>query len=301
MATETEIKLELPAAGLAKIAKSPRLRKFQAAPRHTDEIVSVYYDTRSCKLRKRGITLRLRQQGDRRLQTVKTDGDAFVERREWECEIDGDKPDFKAARHTALEPLLDKKLRHGLAPLFETRVRRTVVPLRRGKNEIELALDRGQLRSGRKAAPISEAELELKKGDPADLVEVAHALADVAPVRLGGLSKAQRGYRLVEGEQDQPVKSAPIALSAEMGAAEGFQAIALACLRQVAANQTAVLAADAEGVHQMRIGLRRLRTALALFGDLVDRDAQTEKMKHELKWITNELGPARELDVYKRK
>jgi len=52
----------------------------------------------------------------------------------------------------------------------------------------------------------------------------------------------------------------------------------------------------AEGVHQMRVGLRRLRAAISLFGDIVTgRD--TEVLKDELKWLTEELGPARDLDV----
>jgi CHAD domain-containing protein len=58
-----------------------------------------------------------------------------------------------------------------------------------------------------------------------------------------------------------------------------------------------VSARDPEGVHQMRVGLRRLRAAISIFSDLID-DAQTAAVKAELKWLTNELGPARDIDVY---
>ena len=54
---------------------------------------------------------------------------------------------------------------------------------------------------------------------------------------------------------------------------------------------------DPEGVHQMRVGLRRLRAAISLFSKAL-ATAKTEKIKTELRWLTNELAPARELDVF---
>jgi CHAD domain-containing protein len=56
-------------------------------------------------------------------------------------------------------------------------------------------------------------------------------------------------------------------------------------------------AGDPEGLHQMRVGLRRLRVAISLFSDML-RDPQTEEIVSKLKWISGELGSARELDVF---
>jgi CHAD domain-containing protein len=67
-------------------------------------------------------------------------------------------------------------------------------------------------------------------------------------------------------------------------------------LRQIVANATAVCVGDAEALHQMRIGIRRLRAAIAIFGDMLGAD-DVEKIKTELRWIMRELGPARDLDV----
>jgi CHAD domain-containing protein len=47
----------------------------------------------------------------------------------------------------------------------------------------------------------------------------------------------------------------------------------------------------------MRVGLRRLRAAMAVFSDLLD-DEESARIKAELKWLTAELSPARDLDVY---
>jgi CHAD domain-containing protein len=82
-----------------------------------------------------------------------------------------------------------------------------------------------------------------------------------------------------------------------MSTGEAFHAIALGCLHHIAANEPAVREHDGEGVHQMRVGLRRLRAAMAVFSDLLD-DEESARIKGELKWLTAELSPARDLDVY---
>jgi triphosphatase len=72
-------------------------------------------------------------------------------------------------------------------------------------------------------------------------------------------------------------------------------------LRHITANETAVQRSDSEGVHQMRVGLRRLRAAISLFSKLFG-DKQTERIKSELHWLRRgELSPARDLDVYERR
>ena len=88
-----------------------------------------------------------------------------------------------------------------------------------------------------------------------------------------------------------------IEIAPDLPAKAAFQSIASACLQQIVASKPAILRGDPEGVHRMRVGLRRLRTALALFADLAV-DARTPAVKRELKWLTGELGPAREFEVF---
>jgi inorganic triphosphatase YgiF len=168
------------------------------------DLVSVYFDTAKHKLRKHGMSLRVRHIGEKRVQTVKADRQSaagLFQRHEWEAPIASDTPDLRAARHTALDRLDGKKLAHTLKPVFETRVHRTVLPLRRNGSRIELTLDQGQIRLGRKSAPINEVELELKRGHAADLFAVARgramrslrrATAPWCSTRSGG-SRAGRG------------------------------------------------------------------------------------------------------------
>jgi triphosphatase len=265
----------------------------------TEELVSVYFDTAKLKLRKHGISLRVRHVGDRHVQTIKqdrTDDGAALSRDEWECEVDDGTPDFDAARGTALEPLLTKKARRALKPMFETRVRRTVYPITLGGTEIELSLDKGRVESGHKSSGFCEAELELIKGDGTRLFGLARQLAGRAPLQLSFKSKAERGYALVAGEPEGPVKSLPAILAPEFDTKSAFKAIARTCLHQLIANVPALRHEHPEGLHQARVALRRLRAAISLFSELL-KGGQTERVKGELKWLTGEFGPARELDV----
>jgi inorganic triphosphatase YgiF len=293
---ELEIKLELAPASLPRLKQIPLIRALEARPRPRTE-VSVYFDTRKHKLHKKGVLLRVRRIGNRHIQTIKADGNAgLFERDEWETEITGEAPDLSLAGGTALAPLVNGKLRRQLKPLFETRVRRTVYPLADDRRAIALTIDRGSIETGARSAPLCEIELELERGNMADVFAVARELMHALPAQLAFKSKSERGYELIDDEQGAPVKAAPVDLAAGTSTRDGFKAIGGACLKQIIGNEPALNRGDPEGVHQMRVGLRRLRAAMSLFADLL-RDPQTAAIKAELKWLAGELAPARELDV----
>ena len=176
-------------------------------------------------------------------------------------------------------------------------MRRTAYPIQSGDSEIELTIDKGKVEAGRHSSPLCEVELELKRGESAELFKLARMLAEEVPVQLAVKSKAEHGYALIAGGAPEAVKAAPVALTPAYSRQAAFQAIARACLHQLVANRPAMQSGDPEGLHQMRVALRRLRAAISLFADMLV-DPQTEEMKTQLKWITQELGPARELDVF---
>ncbi len=293
---EIEIKLELTPANLPELKKIPLLRTVKPAPKAATQ-VSVYFDTNKQKLRKKGLMLRVRREGRQCTQTIKatTNGGNF-ERDEWEAEIAGTELDLDRAKGTVLEPLLTKKLRRGLKPVFETRVRRTVYPLVDDGHAIALTIDQGTIETGKHSLPLCEIELELKRGNAAELFELARELTQALPARLAVKSKSERGYEVIDRQQGLPVKAAAIALHAGMSARQAFKTIGLTCLKHAINNEPALIRGDPEGVHQMRVGLRRLRAAMSLFAALL-HDPQTAAIKSELKWLAGELGPARELEV----
>jgi triphosphatase len=297
---ELELKLEVPIHSLHRLSRSSLLQAARKRPSKPATLVSVYFDTDKLRLRNKGVSLRVRRVGRRHVQTIKQetgDSGALFARNEWEHDIGGNQPDLDAAQDTALGPLLNKKLRRGLKPVFETRVRRTIYPISQDGSEIELTIDRGKVQAGGQSSPLSEVELELKRGESAELFRLAQGLAEQVPVQLAVKSKAERGYALVTAEKPQPIKAAPVALAPDSSQQAAFQAIAHACLHQLVGNLPAMQGGDPEGLHQMRVALRRLRAAISLFAVML-ADPQTQQMKAEFKWLTGELGPARELDVF---
>jgi triphosphatase len=297
---EIELKLEVPEHALARLIRSPLLRAIQNGTRRPTSLVSVYYDTDSQKLRKHELTLRVRRAGRRYVQTIKREsgaGSALMDRCEWEHDIVGDKPNLALAKGTGLESIFSKKLQAKLKPLFETRVRRKVYPIQTGGSEIELTIDRGVIACGRQSLPISEVELELKHGDKAQLFNVARTLATQVPIQLAVISKPERGYTLITGNKPSAVGAAPVSIPLDASCQTAFQTISRACLHQIIGNQTLTRNGDPEGLHQTRIGLRRLRAAISVFSSML-LDPQSAIVKGELKWITRELGPAREFDVF---
>jgi len=299
MPTEVELKLAVSPGALREAARLPWLRHLASGPAKRNKIVSVYFDTGKCKLRDSGITLRIRRIGRKRIQSIKATGDAGAGRNEWETEIAADKPDLKQIKTTALARLATGKLKRSLRPVFETDVRRIVMPLRMRNSELELAFDRGRITTGSRSVAISELELELKSGKRSDLARLAQRLAHSIPVAYGARAKAERGYALSAGKQKEPVRAGPVTLGDAASTGEAFMAIGLSCLHHLAANEDAVRHGDPEGVHQMRVGLRRLRAAVSIFKDVV-QSADTEAIKSELRWLTEQLGPARDFDVLVR-
>ena len=81
------------------------------------------------------------------------------------------------------------------------------------------------------------------------------------PLRLEVKTKAERGYALLRDGALGPERTMEIDIDPAMSSAEAFRATALSCLRQIVANEPATCAGQAEALHQMRIGLRRLRAA----------------------------------------
>lgn len=296
MGIETELKFQVPAARLGAIVRG-RLAGGRMGERSRSDLLSTYFDTGKCKLKRHGLTLRVRRDGKTRIQTVKSANGARFGRGEWEAEIKGDAPDLGKARGTPLAPFASKKLGRKLKPVFETSVQRVTVPIRTRRSEIELAVDRGRIVAGDHASPIHELELELKTGRLADLFRVAQAIERKSRAELDLRSKSDRGYALSRGHDDPVMFADNIALEPDMGAGEAFRIIALSAVRHFSGNAEAVRNGDAEGIHQMRVGLRRLRAAISLFSHVL-ADTKVEDIKAELRWLTSELAPAREVDVF---
>jgi triphosphatase len=71
---------------------------------------------------------------------------------------------------------------------------------------VEVAVDDGEIRSGRRRRSICEIELKLKRGQPALLFNLAREIRTVLPLQLGVQSKSERGYGLAQSSELRAVK-----------------------------------------------------------------------------------------------
>ncbi|HET6520661.1 MAG TPA: CHAD domain-containing protein, partial [Geminicoccaceae bacterium] len=146
--------------------------------------------------------------------------------------------------------------------------------------------------------PVCEAELELKAGRPAGLYRLALRLHQDVPLVIETESKAGRGYALAAGLAPGPRRAGDVRLAPEMSARDAFRAVARDCVAQILGSQACALRGeDPEGVHQMRVGLRRLRSALGSFRDHLPGDRR-RAFNGELRWLGERLGRVRDLDVF---
>ena len=304
---EVELKLLADTETLDRLERHPVIRKLATGRAVTRDLQSIYWDTADRKLAAAGLLLRTRRIGRRWVQTLKQERPeeraAGLERRgEWERPVAGETPEPERLADTPLAEVLDGA-QVTLAPLFRTEFRRTTrkLALPHG-DQVELALDRGQILGEAGTEPIVEAELELKQGEPVALYQLARSLVAVLPLKVGRWSKAARGFRLGDEAPPPAQWASTPTLDPAMSAADAFRVVARSCLDQLHGNEAALLATDTHGpgdgeaVHQMRVGLRRLRAAISLFGEAVETD-ETAAIRSEARWLAGELGQARDLDV----
>ena len=302
--SEIELKLLIDPADIPKLRRHPLLKALCPSGPKTRKLTSTYFDTDDFVLKNQAIALRVRRSGRQWIQTVKGGGSVQAglhQRDEWEAPVAHSTPDFTKITHPSLIPLFaSAELRQHLHPVFVTEFNRTVWLLEtEAGDRVEMALDQGEVRADPGKSAISEVELELKAGNPAALYELALALQEAVPLRPENASKAERGYALCVASAPLPaVKATRPEVAREMTVDAAFRAIAWNCIGQLQDNQSRLLQGyDPELIHQMRVAVRRLRSALNLFGAAAPgiKDAV---LTAELRWFVGELGPARDWDVF---
>lgn len=289
MPLEIELKLAIDPRRVPRLLRHPLLES------HSSETLrSVYYDTPAFDLKRLGFALRLRRIGRSTVQTLKQEGavaGGLHERPEWEARARSGKLNIAALKEVSEFPALDPLT---LKPVFSTEFKRTRSVL--GSGAIEFALDRGEISANGVVEPISEIELELLTGEPTLLFDLALQLNKSAPLRIANQSKADRGYALAAGAPRKPVKAQTLKLTPNMTVSDALKAISLDCIAHFEAN-VFLRGEEPEYVHQMRVALRRLRSALALFGMIIPKGALAPH-RNEIRWLARELGAARDWDVF---
>lgn len=299
MAVETELKLHISPEHLQKLKRHPFIRSISADRARTLRLYSIYYDTADLELRRRAMALRLRRVGKQWLQTLKGGGQVSAglhQRNEWETPVPSEQLDFAALKTCGGE--LPGGVRNRLLPVFVTDFTRNVRTLDFEGAEIELCMDSGEIRAGQSSCPISELELELKSGEAQQLFKLAQALLDIVPLDVEHTSKAEYGYLLFSAAKPSVNKARFPVLKRSQSIADALQSMIAACLAHVQSNVPgALLKLDEEYLHQVRVGLRRLRVVLAIAQRYRD-DAELTALREQVTHLCVELGRSRDWDVF---
>lgn len=300
-ATEVELKLLVDADRLADFSDALVIAANARNKGSRKHLKAVYYDTAKRALQRNGLSFRVRQSGARFTQTVKAEaGSDPLRRGEWEASVPSMTPDVALALPFLPEKLRADITRHPLEAVFSTDIRRHQRMVDLPSGTVEIAFDQGHLKSGDRSLPVSEIELELKAGSPSAIWELALRLAEHGPVRASIRSKSARGFDLAADAPPGAPKPPKLRLDPSISLDEAFSEILRSCLRHLLQSLPAAEdGRDPEGMHQLRVALRRLRSALDLMRSVVSLN-KLDLLRAEAKWLAGNLSGARDWDVFRQ-
>jgi inorganic triphosphatase YgiF len=320
--TEQELKLNIPKLAWRAVEKDV-LRGAVMRVR----LRAQYFDTPDRDLVKARISLRLRLEGRRWVQTLKMPGAHAIDRVELNHPRPGPVLDLSVYEGTPAAKALNA-CHDRLAVSYETDVKRIFRRTRLGSNTIEIALDQGHIQAGDLKLPIHEIEFELVSGTVQSLFLIGKRWLTKHGLLLDLRSKAERGDRLAQLHQilptiqkqdlaaTQAAKAAavnrfwaaatiePLHLKSDLSCDQAFAIISQSCLSQVARNAAVLSEIDTFGIcrvgtpehlHQLRVGLRRLRSSWSLFDGLTQLPERS--LRDEVRQHFTHLGNTRDDDV----
>lgn len=296
---EIEIKFRSDAAGLARLLDSPLIKT--ANDLQTETLKATYFDTPSNALRKKGIILRIRKSGDDvpvlGMKAPGAAGDGPFHRKEVEVNSPSLKPNL-ARFDKITEKFLTRIIKgQPLAAKFKMEFKRQSGLVTSGSSIVEIAVDQGHISIGKRPVPLAEVELELVSGSKQDLLDLGIGLAKDFSLRLDFVSKAEKGFRALLQEKPAPVKAEPIKSKTLATFDEAVIAIISNTLAQFTANWAGLRETnEPEAIHQMRIGLRRMRCALSIF-KRASANAGFGALRIEAGYLASAFGPARNADA----
>lgn len=277
-------------------------------------LFACYFDTPDNLLAKQGIALRIRYENGQWVQTLKNKGDGVAQRIELNYQL-AFTEDPKTINIQQLSPDLTKidnpeilAQLNAIMPLeilakslqinYFTDIKRLSRLIKKNNSQIEIAYDTGKIVAGDKQYLVNELEFELIKGEVSDLIFVAKKWCKRHQLYLSTISKAQRGnLLLVNKEHANPVKAdlSQLKLNSDMDEFSFLQQTIKNCLIQILPNATAIADGSPNGdhVHQLRVGIRRLRSLLKIF-----KNQQIEKeWLDTLKQTFSQLGEYRDKEI----
>ena len=279
MAQEIELKFIVAQDGVDVLRQ--HLNGLEAKHTPAGQLLNIYYETADNWLRRHDMGLRIRGDQGRYEMTLKIAGrvvGGLHQRPEYNIALE--KPEL------ALEKLpaevwpqceLPTELAQNVQPLFSTDFERERWVVKEGGSEIEIALDRGEVKAGEHQEPICELELELLSGDPQDILTLAHRLLDIGVLRQGSLSKAARGYHLAQGNEERPLTALSVLrVTSKASVEQALEAALENALAHWLYHDEVLNRGNSKAKAEILQAIARVRHTLVLFGGIVPRKATTQ-------------------------
>ncbi len=279
--TEFELKFDIPPGCLKSVAVAVLEGK---ATRQ--RLQASYFDTSDGALARHGIVVRLRKEGRRWVQTAKAATTDVLDRLEHNVALTRQPaarlPELDLSRHRetpvgrAIDKALGRKDSDNLPNLllqYSTDIQRISACVVKNGSVAEVALDQGRVFVEGHSQSICELEVELKEGLPAHAVTLARAWCAEHGLWLSAISKSMKGQRLRGTERFGAAVSAVAPDFPRHASGDAMiTAVVQSCLSQILPNASELASGsnNPDHVHQLRVGIRRLRTALRELGDLTD-------------------------------
>lgn len=276
MTQEIELKFIVSDNGVEALRQHLNTLNAQHTP--AGQLLNIYYETADNWLRRHDMGLRVRGDGGRYEMTLKIAGrvvGGLHQRPEYNIPLDG--PELALERLPAEvwpQGELPAELVQGVQPLFSTDFEREKWVVSEGESQIEIALDRGEVKTADHQETIGELELELLSGKTEDVLTLARRLLETGVLRQGSLSKAARGYHLAQGNAERPVTAFGIVQVAPKASVEqGLEAALENALAHWLYHDEVWSRGNPAAKVEILRAIARVRHALVLFGGIVPRKA----------------------------
>ncbi|ENV37719.1 hypothetical protein F959_01239 [Acinetobacter venetianus RAG-1 = CIP 110063] len=300
---EIELKFQLPESKKKNVLQTLNKQKAQKI-----RLQAKYYDTADRLLAKNYVAIRLRQEGEHWVQTFKAASKNHLQRIEEDIFLGkcAEEPelDLSLYKHNQTVQSVLRDILGNNAPelilQFQTDVQRSFHVFEFENSKIEVCLDDGEIRTPTDQAKICEVEFELKQGSAQDLILFSKTWVEKYQLWLDVRSKAERGNLLAIGKKVSPAtKAKSLNLESNASAEQAIKQIVENTLNHILPNTAAIAdgVAEAPHVHQARVGLRRLRSALKHFSNWSTQIDPT--WESQLAEIFQALGQSRDFDAIK--
>lgn len=296
---DVDLKLLVDADRLADFADAPVIAANARNKGARKHLKSVYYDTAERTLWRNGVSLRVRQSGNRFVQTVSIErGDTSARGSTTDSSVSSLAPDLALAMPALPEDLRADLERNALEIVFTADIHRHQRFVDLPSGTVQVAFDHGTITADHRTRPVSEIALELKTGNAAAIYQLALRLAEQGSLRPSIRSEAAHGFDLAEDKPPTVRKPSRLKLAPEVALDDSFSIILRGCFQHLLqAMPAAEDGRNPEGVHQLRVALRRLRAALHLMQS-VGSWSQCDLLRNEARWLGQSLSAARDWDIF---